>query len=99
MRLCLLTLVCILTVTTTLRAQEKKPCLEERRTQVNEIKDKKDLTAGDVQRRLGKPDRVARQILFRRHLEQWIYDDLGVRFEFNCLPGEEPKILNVLQGS
>lgn len=64
--------------------------------QVRPINDiKKDMTADEVRNRLGKPDRVARQILFRRHLEQWIYDDLNVRIEFNCLPAEEPRVINV----
>jgi hypothetical protein len=61
---------------------------------------RKDMTAAEVQKLLAprKPDRVARQILFRRHLEQWIFDDSGVRIEFDCLPGEEPRVLQVIAG-
>jgi hypothetical protein len=57
-----------------------------------------DLAANDVLKRLGKPDRTARQILFKRHLEQWVYEEQNVRIELNCLPGAEPRVLNVLHG-
>jgi hypothetical protein len=53
------------------------------------------MTADEVLKLIGKPDRIARQILFRRHLEQWIYEDLAARIEFNCLPGEEPRVQSV----
>lgn len=56
---------------------------------------KKDMTADAVLKLAGKPDRIARQILFRRHLEQWVYDDLGLRVEFNCVLGEEPRVQSV----
>ena len=59
---------------------------------------KKDMTAGEVRKLLGKPDRVARQILFRRHLEQWVYEQLNARIELDCFPGDEPRVVNVLTG-
>ena len=54
------------------------------------------MTPAEVRQILGPPARVARQILFRRHLEQWVYDQPeAVRVEFNCVRGEEPYVLTV----
>jgi hypothetical protein len=54
------------------------------------------MTPTEVRQLLGPPARVARQILFRRHLEQWIYDQPEtIRVEFNCVRGEEPYVLTV----
>jgi hypothetical protein len=54
------------------------------------------MTPAEVRQILGPPARVARQILFRRHLEQWIYDQPeAARVEFNCVRGEEPYVLTV----
>lgn len=50
----------------------------------------------EVRRLLGPPKRVARQILYRRYLEQWVYDGPNaVRIEFDCVRGKEPQILTV----
>jgi hypothetical protein len=78
------------------RTEDKRPPVEELRVRLSEIQ--KDMTADDVRKSLGKPDRIGRVILFRRHLEQWAFDDLNVRIEFNCFPGAEPRVLNVHQG-
>jgi hypothetical protein len=57
---------------------------------------KRDLTAHQVRRLLGKSDRVSRQVLFRKHIEQWIYDrPVPVRVEFLCLPAEEARVQSV----
>jgi hypothetical protein len=51
-----------------------------------------------VRELLGEPERVARQLLFRRHLEQWVYPgDGGGRVEFDCVRGEEPRVIAVLR--
>jgi hypothetical protein len=56
------------------------------------------LSAAEVRQRLGPPARVSRQILFRRHLEQWVYEEpKALRVEFNCVRGEEPVVCAVLQ--
>jgi hypothetical protein len=89
-------LVAVLCCASPNRADDKRPPPEELRARLAEIQ--KDMTADDVQRSLGKPDRIGRVILFRRHLEQWAFDDLDVRIEFNCLPGEEPRVLHVHRG-
>ena len=60
----------------------------------------KSITARSILRIVDRPGRIVEgQILFRRHLEQWHYEDANVRVEFDCLPGEEPRVLNVLSVS
>jgi len=54
------------------------------------------MTAGDVRQKLGMPARVSRQILYHRHLEQWIYSaPIDLRLEFRCLPGQEARLQTV----
>jgi hypothetical protein len=54
------------------------------------------MTQADVKALLGEPHRVARQILYRRYLEQWVYDGPNAaRIEFDCVRGNEPQILTV----
>jgi hypothetical protein len=56
------------------------------------------MTQAEVKKIYGEPARVARQILFRRHLEQWVYDGAqSIRIEFNCLRGQEPRVFNFEQ--
>jgi hypothetical protein len=55
------------------------------------------MTPAEVRDRLGPPARVARQILYRRHIEQWVYDTPAARrVEFNCVRGQEPYVLHVV---
>jgi hypothetical protein len=45
---------------------------------------------------LGPPCQVARQILYRRYLEQWTYDSpLPLYVLFDCRKGEEPRLQSV----
>ncbi|HEX5269136.1 MAG TPA: hypothetical protein VFW33_01550, partial [Gemmataceae bacterium] len=54
------------------------------------------MTQDEVRQRLGPPKRTARQILYRRYLEQWVYEGANpVRIEFDCVRGKEPQILTV----
>jgi hypothetical protein len=54
------------------------------------------MTQDEVRRLLGPPKRMARQILYRRYLEQWVYEGANpVRIEFDCVRGKEPQILTV----
>ncbi len=54
------------------------------------------LSQAEVRQLLGPPQHVARQILYRRYLEQWLYDGPNaVRIEFDCVRGKEPQILTV----
>jgi hypothetical protein len=53
-------------------------------------------TAAEAEDVLGKPKRVARQLLYGRYLEQWTYDDpVPVRIEFDWRKGQEKQILTV----
>jgi len=46
-----------------------------------------------VLEQLGKPKQIARQILYRHYLEQWVYDGpQAVRIEFDCVRGREPTV-------
>src|SRR5262249_47747457 len=54
------------------------------------------MSAGEVRDRIGSPKKVARQILFRRHLEQWTYDTpIPVRLELDGVRGQEPRVVSV----
>jgi hypothetical protein len=54
------------------------------------------MTADEVRALLGQPSRLARQVLYRRYLEQWQYDELGgLWVEFDCLKGQEPRVRTV----
>jgi hypothetical protein len=45
---------------------------------------------------LGPPQRVAREILYKRHLEQWVYDrPQPLRIRLNCPRGQPPQIVTV----
>jgi len=45
---------------------------------------------------LGEPHRVARQILFHRALEQWLYGPpYDFRIEFDCPRGQKAQLLSV----
>lgn len=51
---------------------------------------------GEVRNLLGLPDRVARQILDGRYLEQWTYiDPPSTWVEFNCPKGKDPYLVTV----
>jgi hypothetical protein len=50
----------------------------------------------EVREAYGPPSRIARQVLYRRFLEQWTYDRPNpVIIEFDCLKGQEPRVLTL----
>jgi hypothetical protein len=57
------------------------------------------MTAEEVGKHLSsqKPERIVRQVIYRRHLEQWYYNDGSVRLEFDCRPNEEPRLHAIIQ--
>jgi hypothetical protein len=56
----------------------------------------KTLTQPRVLDLLGKPDRKARQILYRRYMEQWVYDaPVGLCVEFEVTPGRDGRVVSV----
>jgi hypothetical protein len=57
------------------------------------------MTADQVRQLLGPPRRVARQILYRRYLEQWSYDAPAPRtIIFEYVVGQEPKVIALDSG-
>jgi len=55
-----------------------------------------DLPPARVRELLGPPKSVARQILYRRYLEQWTYDQpAALRVVFHCPKGQEPRLKEV----
>jgi hypothetical protein len=60
------------------------------------FKKDKNLSPDKVSELLGKPQRKSRQILYRRHIEQWTYDPpLALCVEFDCVLGQKPRLLSV----
>lgn len=52
------------------------------------------MTPDEVRQRLGPPKRIARQILYHRYREQWIYDPPHpARLQFDCPRGQKPALL------
>jgi hypothetical protein len=47
------------------------------------------MSQAEVRALAGPPVRTSRQILFRRHLEQWHFQEPSGWVEFNCPRGEE----------
>jgi hypothetical protein len=54
------------------------------------------MTPVEVRKLLGPPQRVARQVLYHRYLEQWVYDaPAPVRVEFDCPSGQPARLVSV----
>jgi hypothetical protein len=52
------------------------------------------MTPEQVRAKLPSPKRVARQLLYHRYLEQWIYDQpFTARLTFDCHRGQKPRLL------
>jgi hypothetical protein len=50
----------------------------------------------EVRKRLGPPARIARQVLYQRILEQWVYDrPWSVRLTFDRPRGRVPTLLTI----
>jgi hypothetical protein len=63
---------------------------------LQQAKNAPDPTA-EVRRLLnGDPRRIARQILYRRHIAVWVYEaPIPLRIEFDHVQGQPPQILSV----
>jgi len=56
----------------------------------------KGTTGEKVIARLGQPNRIARQILLGRHIEQWTYaDPVARRIELRAIRGQELQVVSV----
>lgn len=53
------------------------------------------MTAAQVLDLLGPPKRVARQVIYKRCLEQWIYDVPSLRIELDSVQGQLAHVLSV----
>jgi hypothetical protein len=70
---------------------------EERTLRLNRI-ESRGSTPSEVRRLIGPPGHTARQILYNRAREQWLYDaPFFVRLEFEYRRGQEPQLLSVQQ--
>jgi hypothetical protein len=55
---------------------------------------KRGMTPEQVRQRVGAPKHIARQLLYHRYREQWIYDaPNSVRLTFDCRRGQKPQLL------
>lgn len=53
------------------------------------------LTPEQVKRRVDAPKHIARQILYHRYQEQWLYDaPIPIRLTFDCPRGRKPQLLS-----
>jgi hypothetical protein len=72
---------------------------QERTLRLSRIESRRS-TPSEVRRSIGPPGHTARQILYNRAREQWVYDaPFFVRLEFECRRGQEPQLLSVQQTS
>jgi len=56
---------------------------------------KRGMTPDEVRQLLGAPRQIARQILYHRYREQWVYDAaVPVRITFDCTRGQKPQLLS-----
>jgi hypothetical protein len=53
------------------------------------------MTPEQVRRHVGPAKRIARQILYHRHIEQWVYEPPtpARRLQFDCRRGQKPLLL------
>jgi hypothetical protein len=66
----------------------------ERRERIEQVRP--GLSAEQVRQLLGPPQRVARQVLYHRYFEQWVYDaPLNLRIEFECRRGQQIQVQSV----
>jgi hypothetical protein len=72
----------------------KPPPEAERLQRIDQVR--AGISPAQVRHLLGGPQRVARQILYHRYFEQWLYDaPFHLRVEFDCRQGQEPQVVSV----
>jgi hypothetical protein len=58
---------------------------------------RKGMTTHEVRRVLGPPIRIVREVLYRRHIEQWVYENPHpFRVKISCVRGEDPVVTGVI---
>jgi hypothetical protein len=56
------------------------------------------MPAAEVQHQLGAAKRIVRQVLYRRHIEQWVYENpQEFRVQISWNPGEVPIVTGVIR--
>lgn len=56
---------------------------------------KRGMTPEQVHQLVGSPKHIARQILYHRYREEWVYDTpVTVRITFDCPRGQKPQLLD-----
>jgi hypothetical protein len=56
---------------------------------------KRGMTHEQVHQLVGSPKHIARQILYHRYREEWVYDTpVTVRLTFDCPRGQKPQLLD-----
>lgn len=61
-----------------------------------QIEDLARLAPEEIRAQLGPPTRRARQILYQRYLEQWVYEaPVGLRIEIEWPRGQKPIVRSV----
>jgi hypothetical protein len=59
------------------------------------VKLERGMTPVQVRQLVGAPKQTARQILYHRYREQWLYEaTLPVRLTFDCRRGQKPQLLS-----
>jgi hypothetical protein len=53
------------------------------------------MSPDEVRRIVGSPKHIARQILYHRYREQWVYEtSTPIRLTFDCVRGQKPQLLS-----
>lgn len=56
------------------------------------------MPAANAQHQLGAPKRIVRQLLYRRHIEQWVYENpQEIRLQISWDPGDVPIVTGVIR--
>ncbi len=73
------------------------PTEKQFKARIAELKPGQMVELKKLRERLGKPDHIARQILFRRSIVQWIYlRHPGWMIRLNCVQGKAPVVDRIL---
>lgn len=85
-------ILCFVLLSESLAAEPIKDFQKE----VAKLKEGMKIEKADLKKRLGNPHHIARQIIYRRQLEQWIYrTDPGWTIQLDCPLGEVPQIYRI----
>ena len=53
--------------------------------------------AKEIRQQYGPPLRIPRQVLYRRHIEQWVYENpRSIRVHVSCSRSDEPVVTRVI---